>query len=120
MIRRPPRSTRTVTLFPCTALFRSLAERAREPLADRRVVAGGAGEGGGGEAPAERQRRAAAGRVHLRHDGAVVDGIGDHGDVAVVLRRSEEHTSELQSIMRISYAVFSLTKKINHHIQTHT
>src|SRR3546814_19891531 len=74
MIRRPPRSTRTDTLFPYTTLFRS---RAGEPcLAGARVRRRG-----------QQDRRAA--------------------------RRSEEHTSELQSLMRISYAVFCL-KKTNH------
>src|SRR3546814_7943394 len=72
MIRRPPRSTRTDTLFPYTTLFRS-----SDPV-DR-------GSGGTG-----------------RLDD---DGGRDCGD------RSEEHTSELQSLMRISYAVFCLKKK---------
>src|SRR3546814_14266339 len=76
MIRRPPRSTRTDTLFPYTTLFRSAA------------VAGGLG------APGLRAAQPARG------DG----GRGRHG-------RSEEHTSELQSLMRISYAVFCLKKK---------
>src|SRR3546814_3880965 len=73
MIRRPPRSTRTDTLFPYTTLFRSAikgeARRAREIL-----------------------------------------GIGQPGLVETP-SRSEEHTSELQSLMRISYAVFCLKKK---------
>src|SRR3546814_4257075 len=75
MIRRPPRSTRTDTLFPYTTLFRS--DRAGAGVAD-------------GSAAALRRRRAA----RLRGT-----------------RRSEEHTSELQSLMRISYAVFCLKKK---------
>src|SRR3546814_1104008 len=76
MIRRPPRSTRTDTLFPYTTLFRSVREcRARRQHADRSHPC----------AP----RRADGPR----------------------LRRSEEHTSELQSLMRISYAVFCLKKK---------
>src|SRR3546814_10870583 len=78
MIRRPPRSTRTDTLFPYTTLFRS------------RLPPGGGRDGGFGALSAH-QRGGAAGRR--------------------APRRSEEHTSELQSLMRISYAVFCLKKK---------
>src|SRR3546814_16617462 len=78
MIRRPPRSTRTDTLFPYTTLFRS--PRPAAPV--RQLVRLGQG------------RLRAAG-VRLRHRQG----------------RSEEHTSELQSLMRISYAVFCLKKK---------
>src|SRR3546814_4174687 len=82
MIRRPPRSTRTDTLFPYTTLFRSEGVAAGE------------------------QCDGAAGR----------DEVEALGDAVVVQRqavgvRSEEHTSELQSLMRISYAVFCLKKK---------
>src|SRR3546814_11178376 len=78
MIRRPPRSTRTDTLFPYTTLFRSHDDRA-DPARERSV-------------PLSRfPRRRAAGRSPSG--------------------RSEEHTSELQSLMRISYAVFCLKKK---------
>src|SRR3546814_3460846 len=85
MRRRPPRSTRTDTLFPYTTLFRSLraALRARP---------------GGGHAAALPERRV---------QGPGADGAGDGQDG----RRSEEHTSELQSLMRSSYAVFCLKKK---------
>src|SRR3546814_7684074 len=97
MIRRPPRSTRTDTLFPYTTLFRSLA------------LCGDA--------------------VHLRADFLSVAGrtfeqrfdddrsFGQFGMAVAVAEpgggpdRSEEHTSELQSLMRISYAVFCLKKK---------
>src|SRR3546814_3084160 len=85
MIRRPPRSTRTDTLFPYTTLFRSDPARAVLPV-DR------------DDAQPDRDRRAAAVR---RIDGGGAD-------------RSEEHTSELQSLMRISYAVFCLKKKNKH------
>src|SRR3546814_5700315 len=98
MIRRPPRSTRTDTLFPYTTLFRSpdldLLARDRSPR--------------GGDA-----------RDRGRHRiGAVVVG-GGRAVAAERLHpaapaRSEEHTSELQSLMRISYAVFCLKKKTNH------
>src|SRR3546814_1678697 len=119
MIRRPPRSTRTDTLFPYTTLFRS-------PL-DLMIV-----ERGG------RQRRHRDRHVDdllfalLRGDDDFVGGVGVSGRRPGVSRRgillarllgrgtdhqhaglarSEEHTSELQSLMRISYAVFCLKKK---------
>src|SRR3546814_13179177 len=88
MIRRPPRSTRTDTLFPYTTLFRSHA--------------GDAGEG------AERD---AGGDVLQVVGAGVVDGEFLARSLAAA-GRSEEHTSELQSLMRISYAVFCLKKKI--------
>src|SRR3546814_9931765 len=83
MIRRPPRSTRTDTLFPYTTLVRSDAE------VPRLVRVG---------ARAQPHRDGAPGRR-----AAVVRG-------PVAVPRSEEHTSELQSLMRISYAVFCLKK----------
>src|SRR3546814_7797995 len=76
MIRRPPRSTRTDTLFPYTTLFRSTVG-----VVDHRAI-----------------------EVPLRHQQA---------ELGRLLVRSEEHTSELQSLMRISYAVFCLKKKKN-------
>src|SRR3546814_16284964 len=79
MIRRPPRSTRTDTLFPYTTLFRSAARR-RRSRHPRRL------DGEGRQAAGQPVRRAQ-------------------------VQRSEEHTSELQSLMRISYAVFCLKKK---------
>src|SRR3546814_5594100 len=88
MIRRPPRSTRTDTLFPYTTLFRS-ARHLRRGLGD--------GEAG---ARSEAGRRDMA--PDLRRRALVRDRLHD---------RSEEHTSELQSLMRISYAVFCLKKK---------
>src|SRR3546814_3788192 len=89
MIRRPPRSTRTDTLFPYTTLFRSRSQ-----------------EGG---IDSQRQCRRCA--QHQQRGASRV--------------RSEEHTSELQSLMRISYAVVCLkTKKTppqhTHHLQLHT
>src|SRR3546814_4933657 len=89
MIRRPPRSTRTDTLFPYTTLFRSRPVRAGRGIRRHRGTARRA-EGIAGHAR-RRTRAAQAGR----HRAA----------------RSEEHTSELQSLMRISYAVFCLKKK---------
>src|SRR3546814_8631825 len=91
MIRRPPRSTRTDTLFPYTTLFRSAAgsvavRKVRQP--DRHARAPSRAE-----APFAR-----------RLNTALPAGFSPDG-------RSEEHTSELQSLMRISYAVFCLKKK---------
>src|SRR3546814_4925776 len=84
MIRRPPRSTRTDTLFPYTTLFRS--ERGHPPLLVRLPRQAGIPD-------------AVIGNDELR------------GIDQVRIERSEEHTSELQSLMRISYAVFCLKKK---------
>src|SRR3546814_2988575 len=82
MIRRPPRSTRTDTLFPYTTLFRSM------------------------ERPAEALRLFA----EAERGGYGVEKFAAERGLAY---RSEEHTSELQSLMRISYAVFCLKKKTN-------
>src|SRR3546814_3206239 len=90
MIRRPPRSTRTDTLFPYTTLFRS-ADQGRSG-AQRRTV--------------RRDRRA---RLRDPLFGARRAARAARGQD----QRSEEHTSELQSLMRISYAVFCLKKKKN-------
>src|SRR3546814_9973676 len=109
MIRRPPRATRTDTLFPYTTLFRSIPRQIGCFRADgagfvgrvqtltldvavRLVPTGFADHG-----------RAPDWRVHF-YDQALPDGVG-------IEIRSEEQTSELQSLMRISYAVFCLTKK---------
>src|SRR3546814_1819436 len=105
MIRRPPRSTRTDTLFPYTTLFRSA------------------------EHPVHLEKRnpdaeAALGLRQFRADRAAADDdevgrplaqLEDRliGQVGHARERSEEHTSELQSLMRISYAVFCLKKKKN-------
>src|SRR3546814_8704417 len=93
MIRRPPRSTRTDTLFPYTTLFRSLpVHKAREGGRIERPVAEWRHQGG------NRTRK----HVSLLYKDRA--GPKESG-------RSEEHTSELQSLMRISYAVFCLKKK---------
>src|SRR3546814_5840202 len=96
MIRRPPRSTRTDTLFPYTTLFRSLHYEFRvnnkpiDPLSIDLPVA----------RTLDKSQRKAFEQTVVRYQ--------DH-----LHFRSEEHTSELQSLMRISYAVFCLKKKKN-------
>src|SRR3546814_4425447 len=100
MIRRPPRSTRTDTLFPYTTLFRS-----------RRHYCNSAGM-------LDRARQ----RLGLRSDVDDAERISQPLDKApghkhrTLDRRSEEHTSELQSLMRISYAVFCLKTKTSEHL----
>src|SRR3546814_12390126 len=89
MIRRPPRSTRTDTLFPYTTLFRS----ARSAQQDRR------------------SRRAETATRLAQAEAPPLSAPAPSQPVPAA--RSEEHTSELQSLMRISYAVFCLKKKNN-------
>src|SRR3546814_1750596 len=99
MIRRPPRSTRTDTLFPYTTLFRSYQDTIDNTVHLAMVK---------GNLDATTPTLI---RVHLRNTLQDVLGV-EHEDFAWPLRRrSEEHTSELQSLMRISYAVFCLKKK---------
>src|SRR3546814_3351943 len=106
MIRRPPRSTRTDTLFPYTTLFRSdrpQPRNARRARFDQRPRP--ADDGGGDDArPGGLAQQAGRGAVAPETVGT----------------RSEEHTSELQSLMRISYAVFCLKKKKRRHIHNET
>src|SRR3546814_2969227 len=106
MIRRPPRSTRTDTLFPYTTLFRSLEREAPHALryrAQRRPLRANLGH-------LQEPLRQRDSDVLL-----VSAGRGTTGEGAVrrISQRSEEHTSELQSLIRISYAVFCLKKKNN-------
>src|SRR3546814_3717325 len=93
MIRRPPRSTLTDTLFPYTTLFRSAAGRGRGKVLITGSIAG-----------------------HLAGSFQAVY----NGSKAFIDSRSEEHTSELQSLMRISYAVFCLKKKNKNRIDNNT
>src|SRR3546814_8774604 len=133
MIRRPPRSTRTDTLFPYTTLFRSL---------DGLVVAGRANDlyhafvvgldvfRAGIECRLEYVFLGCSGSKHKL--AAMLEHKADRArlaQVAAVLgqnvayvgdSRSEEHTSELQSLMRISYAVFCLKKKNRHLMKLHS
>src|SRR3546814_4570644 len=109
MIRRPPRSTRTDTLFPYTTLFRSV-EQVAVAVNERRRVRRGAGEvrgliAGGGDAGGDDLDALGLGAEHRGVEAQA--GVAE----AEVGLRSEEHTSELQSLMRISYAVFRLKKK---------
>src|SRR3546814_9745361 len=136
MIRRPPRSKRTDTLFPYTTLFRSQHGAAGVGQAQAAVAFGVDVEQAGGDQLPE--HAAPGARVEVVADAergeAVVTELADSlvvraaKDVhqvrdaealaaavhAAQRLRSEEHTSELQSLMRISYAVFCLKKKNNH------
>src|SRR3546814_279458 len=114
MIRRPPRSTRTDSLFPYTTLFRSHEYpwhrlRPASPV-DPRVKPAGDSLGMAGILRVLRLTVARPPHCEPRTRCENAAGFvpGRHG---VYLRRSEEHTSELQSLMRISYAVFCLKKK---------
>src|SRR3546814_4903650 len=110
MVRRPPRSTRTDTLFPYTTLFRSLENENPNAVADilRGNIAGlNVGFSTSAKGGASLQIRG-RGTLNAGSDPLIVlDGVIYPGQL-----RSEEHTSELQSLMRISYAVFCLKKKI--------
>src|SRR3546814_6286323 len=97
MIRRPPRSTRTDTLFPYTTLFRSFV---RLSGSLKRPGFSGGVQGTYRQKPWQRDQTSC-------------------GDGVSLAGRSEEHTSELQSLMRISYAVFCLKKKKKKTSQTH-
>src|SRR3546814_4686351 len=100
MIRRPPRFTRTDTLFPYTTLFRSVCHHPRFRHAHPAPSAASAKDDGDGG------RRCDRTRSRYQHVGN-----GRALRARMDTRRSEEHTSELQSLMRISYAVFGLKKK---------
>src|SRR3546814_7169944 len=108
MIRRPPRSTRTDTLFPYTTLFRSRhVRRWQWKLAAEQATQG---------AMERRHRRQVdAFDDRVRNDcTTVLDNRLAQQQARAAAFRSEEHTSELQSLMRISYAVFCLKKKKKH------
>src|SRR3546814_10148699 len=98
MIRRPPRSTLTATLFPYTTLFRASPSFSPDPAALAKSVIGTAAG------------IAALGPLAILSPALGKSG-GDDSPTACAKARSEEHTSELQSLMRISYAVFCLKKK---------
>src|SRR3546814_10626126 len=119
MIRGPPRSTRTDTLFPYTTLFRSNPSR-DEIQACLRVILLSASRAIG-LIGAARHHAASAEHEHDASDDEQQDAAdddearfqADHVDDTTHHQRSEEHTSELQSLMRTSYAVFCLKKKTN-------
>src|SRR3546814_6761169 len=103
MIRRPPRSTRTDTLFPYTTLFRS------RPATERHARRTDPGAGN-----YNRPR-------HIAAAGASAAAAPHRGSAQGIRHvRSEEHTSELQSLMRLSYAVFCLKKKKQKYNTQHT
>src|SRR3546814_2341485 len=102
MIRRPPRSTRTDTLFPYTTLFRSPHDGFR--LATDRVVAHDSLVAAKMQQRQQRKRKLHR-LEHIQPRAQLITGR------LVCIGRSEEHTSELQSLMRNSYAVFFLKKK---------
>src|SRR3546814_3589911 len=106
MIRRPPRSTRTDTLFPYTTLFRSNGRARQEPVARSDAT----------PAPKPRRAKPAARTESDQPTSERTTGNGSNAPepappAPAADLRSEEHTSELQSLMRISYAVFCLKKK---------
>src|SRR3546814_5654050 len=104
MIPLPPRSTRTYTPFPYTTLFRSRTMGQPQQLAAQAAFGVVEGDGIEGQAPVMAGRQQRNDAKHWAQD------------VCGLIRspyRSEEHTSELQSLMRISYAVFCLKKKKN-------
>src|SRR3546814_2395893 len=115
MIRRPPRTTRTDSLLPYTTLFRSdVLDRVGVVHA---VAVDGALRAGARPVPGLARRVAVAAEQQVLavlapgHQHQYRLGFGKTGQVQQVGVRSEEHTSELQSLMRISYAVFCLKKK---------
>src|SRR3546814_18686469 len=102
MYRRPPRSTRTDTLFPYTTLFRSMAAETAPPNIEILLV-GMNGDLRGKRIPATMEKKIWDGAVRLPTSTQSLDIWGDDNDD--ITGRSEEHTSELQSLLRISYAV---------------
>src|SRR3546814_9555165 len=105
MIRRPPRSTRTDTLFPYTTLFRSVPQG----LGDKQQSSTGLG-------PVHQLidfQWSHMGALTQQQQAALIRLKA--GQDIQVIGRSEEHTSELQTLMRISYAVFCLKKKKQRH-----
>src|SRR3546814_7074376 len=111
MIRLPPRSTRTDTLFPYTTLFRSAIDAYRH-LADRENELQGT---------VDHPQPAIGSMINSAQDASAPKLEGTAPECpAIIAGRSEEHTSELQSLMRISYAVFCLKKKIIRQTATKT
>src|SRR3546814_19478117 len=124
MIRRPPRSTRTDTLFPYTTLCRSEQEAGEAGIGDKADMRAAVAEPEQGIGIAD--HRAARGKIVVE----IIDDRREQQRAPLLLEekvvghllgapalasRSEEHTSELQSLMRISYAVFCLKKNTKLH-----
>src|SRR3546814_4359520 len=108
MIRRPPRSTRTDTLFPYTTLFRSHGAKAKKRRRRKEKTASPAASPPTPSVePHARPQKGKKGRRRAAEEFSCVV-------------RSEEHTSELQSLMRISYAVFCLKTKTHKHNKSRT
>src|SRR3546814_3131676 len=117
MIRRPPRYTRTDTLFPYTTLFRSKSDGNDNSDNGSHTLPADLGSGMW-KAFSQSIGCCDWEKFDVKPDECRIDPGKKpkktrSGNVIVVLRRSEEHTSELQSLMRISYAVFCLKKKKN-------
>src|SRR3546814_6060646 len=108
MIRRPPRTTRTDTRFTDTTLFRSKAMNVHPRTIQKHIAALEAAS----YVRREERRTEAGSKTNIYH----LDGLIK----AAKPFRSEEHTSELQSLMRISYAVFCLTNKKYQYKHTYT
>src|SRR3546814_10254506 len=109
MTRRPPRSTRPDTLFPYTTLFRATAPMAFPPqfleeLRNRLSIAGIVGR----KVRLQRRGREHVGLCPFHNEKTPSFTVSEE---KAFFHRSEEHTSELQSLLRISYAVFCLKKK---------
>src|SRR3546814_7592211 len=120
MIRRPPRSQRTDTLFPYTTLFRSDDAAASESGEIDEITFDGFDIDDDGaslvvDVPDDAGATASTGGIELVDVDALLASVDSletaDGEVPSPPARSEEHTSELQSLMRISYAVFCLQKK---------
>src|SRR3546814_9135187 len=120
MIRRPPRSTRTDTLFPYTTLFRSDEAIGLNRNALAALIGAGPDRGLSITAPSLTSRRSTAlpANIPIELVGRNPEVVSARWRVEAAAERigvrSEEHTSELQSLMRISYAVFCLKKKNKH------
>src|SRR3546814_6544439 len=108
MVRPPPKSTRTDTLFPLTTLVRSAAQAPAACGDQLWRLCGGTGRNRGMAAENTTTGPRTKSRAGIHQPGPRPNRAAG---VVRVSRRSEEHTSELQSLMRISYALFCLKKK---------